>query len=130
MAAPSGTIAFRSAATASSTATTSLTVNKPSGTTADDVLVAAIASRTAPTITAPVGWSLVRSDVSGTSLTQAIFVRTAGGSEPASYTFTFSSAVVSVVGGITAYSGLDPLSPIDVSAARRTRARRASPRRR
>ncbi len=112
---PSGTIAFRSAASAASAALTGITITKPAGTTADDVLVASIASRTAPTITAPVGWSLVRSDVNGTSLTQAIFVRTAGGAEPASYTFPFSVPVIAATGGITAYSGLDPLGPIDVS---------------
>jgi RHS repeat-associated protein len=112
---PSGTIAFRAATSAASPALTGLTIAKPAGTAADDVLVAAIASRTAPTITAPVGWSLVRSDVNGTSLTQAIFVRTAGGSEPANYTFPFSVPTLSATGGIIAYSGLDPLSPIDVS---------------
>lgn len=112
---PSGTIAFRAATSAASAALSGITVAKPAGTAADDVLVAAISSRTAPTITAPVGWSLVRSDVNGTSLTQAIFVRTAGGSEPANYTFPFSVATLSATGGIVAYSGLDPLSPIDVT---------------
>ena len=67
-------------------------MNKPAGTSADDVLLAAITGQTLPTISAPVGWSLVRSDANGAELRQSIFVRAAGGSEPASYTFTFSAA--------------------------------------
>jgi RHS repeat-associated protein len=113
---PSGTIAFRAAATTSSVATTSLAINKPTGTVADDVLLASISGQTLPTISAPVGWSLVRSDTDGAEITQSIFVRTAGGSEPSSYTFTFNGAVASAVGGIIGYSGIDPLSPIDAAA--------------
>jgi hypothetical protein len=43
---------------------------------------------------------------------QAIYVRVAGGSEPASYTFTLSSAQ-SAAGGIAAYIGVNTATPVD-----------------
>jgi RHS repeat-associated protein len=110
---PAGSIALRSASSAGSVPTTSLTIAAPTGTAADDVLLAVIATRTNPTITAPVGWALVRSDNDSTAFRQSIYVRTAGASEPGSYIWSFSGPVTSAVGGMVGYSGLDPLSPID-----------------
>jgi RHS repeat-associated protein len=110
---PSGTIAFRSASSSETVPTTTLAINKPAGTAADDVLLAVVSARSDPAISPPAGWARVRSDLNGTSLTQTVFVRTAGGSEPASYTFTLSKPVTAVVGGLIAYSGMDPISPID-----------------
>lgn len=52
---PSGTIAFRSAASAETFPTTSLAISKPAGTAADDVLLAVVTSRSDPTITPPAG---------------------------------------------------------------------------
>src|SRR5574338_1038351 len=80
----------RSTSSATSTPITSLTVSKPTGTTTNDVLVAAVTVRGAPTITAPSGWTLIRSDASGTALSQALYRKVAGGSEPSSYAWTFS----------------------------------------
>jgi len=110
---PAGTIAFRAATSAETIPATSLAIGKPAGTAADDVLLAVVTSRSDPTISPPAGWARVRSDVNGTTLTQTVFVRTAGGSEPASYTFTLSKPVTAAVGGLIAYSGMDPISPID-----------------
>ncbi len=110
---PSGTIAFRSAASAETIPATSVAIGKPAGTAADDVLLAVVTARNDPTISPPAGWTRVRSDVNGTSLTQTVFVRTAGASEPASYTFTLSKPVTAAVGGVIGYSGMDPISPID-----------------
>jgi hypothetical protein len=76
-------------------------------------MLAAVAFRGNPTITPPAGWTLVRQDVNGNTHRQSIFVRVAGGSEPASYTFTLSAAQ-SAAGGIVAYSGVDPNTPVDV----------------
>ncbi len=63
--------------------------------------------------TAPAGWTLVRknSNTGGASLTQVVYFRVAGPSEPASYSWTlpFSTAAA---GAILAYSGLDTASPI------------------
>ena len=108
-------IAFRSSSTGSGSSTTSVVVNKPAGVVSGDGMVAVITPRGLPTITPPAGWSLIRSDVNTTVLTQALYVHVAGGSEPASYTWTFNSSVSSVVAGIAAYSGIDPTNPIDTS---------------
>jgi hypothetical protein len=85
---------------------------KPTGVTSGDALLAAVAVRGAPTITPPAGWTLVRQEANASTMRQAIFVHVAGGSEPATYTFTFSSAQSSA-GGIAAYSGVDPTNPVD-----------------
>lgn len=110
---PAGTIALRAATSAESVPTTTLVLAKPAGTAADDVLLAVLSARGTPVFGAPAGWSQVRSDANGTTMTQAVFVRTAGASEPASYTFTMNKPVASVVGGMLAVSGLDPVSPVD-----------------
>jgi hypothetical protein len=110
---PPGTgIAFRAASSANNPSATTLVIPTPSGVVSGDVLLAVVSARGAPTITAPAGWTLVRLDINATTMRQAIFVRTAGGSEPASYTFSLSSAQ-SAAGGIVAYSGVDGTSPID-----------------
>jgi hypothetical protein len=76
-------IAFRSATSAQVLIGTSITLNKPSGTASGDVLVAAIdIGLDTTTVTAPSGWTLVRSTASGSSLTQATYVHVAGTSEP------------------------------------------------
>ena len=109
---PGSGIAFRAASSAANAATDFIDVPRPAGVVAGDALVAAIGARGNPTITAPAGWSLVRLDISGSTVRQAIFVHVAGGSEPASYTFGLSSAQ-SAAGGIVAYSGVDATAPID-----------------
>jgi hypothetical protein len=83
---------------------------------AGHVLVAAVDVRLTggyARITAPSGWSLVRRDSSttGASLTQAVYVKVAGSSEPASYTWSFPYKTASA-GAILAYSGVDPSSPV------------------
>ena len=78
--------AFRSSSTAATSGpSTSVTVGKPGGVAAADVLLASVAVRNG-SVQAPAGWQLVRSDdceIHGERLTQAVFVRTASGSEPA-----------------------------------------------
>jgi hypothetical protein len=110
---PSAGIAFRSVSSASNATSTSVIIPAPAGIVAGDAMVAAIAARGGPTITPPVGWTLVRQDINGSTMRQAVFVRIAGASEPTSYSFTLSNAQ-SAAGGIVAYSGVDPTSPIDV----------------
>ena len=106
---------YRSASSATTTPITSHTINKPAGVVTNDVLVAGITVRGAPTITAPSGWTLVRSDLSGTIIKQEVYRKVAGASEPASYTWTFALPVDGVVGAIAAYSGVNTTTPIDVS---------------
>ena len=43
-------------------------------------MVAAISTNGATTVTAPTGWTLVRSTDNGTAVTQAVYVRAAGSS--------------------------------------------------
>jgi hypothetical protein len=109
---PGSGIAFRSASSANNATATTLVIPTPGGLVSGDVLLAVVSVRGAPTITPPVSWTLVRLDINSTTMRQAVFVKTAGGSEPGSYTFTLSSAQ-SAAGGIVAYSGVDGSSPID-----------------
>ncbi len=111
---PPGTgISFRSASSADNVSATTLVLPKPAGVVADDALLASVAVRGAPTITPPSGWTLVRLDLSASTVRQAVFVHIAGDAEPASYTFTLSTAQ-SAAGGIVAYGGVDGSNPIDV----------------
>jgi hypothetical protein len=105
---------YRSASSATSVPVNTIAINKPAGVTTNDVLLAGISVRGNPTITAPSGWTLVRSDASGTTLLQSVYRKVATGSEPASYTWTFSEPIASAVGGIAAYSGVNTTTPIDV----------------
>jgi len=108
-------ISLRSASSGSNTMSTTLQLDAPANVSTGDVMIAIVAVRGAPTISPPSGWALIRSDVSGTPQTQATYVRVAGGSEPANYTWTFSSAQ-SAVGGILDYVGGDPANPVDAQA--------------
>ncbi|MGH2477889.1 MAG: Ig-like domain-containing protein, partial [Candidatus Limnocylindrales bacterium] len=109
---PGSGIAFRSASSADNTTATSLVIPAPSGVVTGDALLASVSVRGNPTITPPSGWTLVRLDINANTMRQAVFVRSAGGSEPTSYTFALSNAQ-SASGGIVAYSGVDGVSPID-----------------
>jgi outer membrane protein assembly factor BamB len=110
-------IAFRSAASKDQNGSAaSITINRPTGTVKGDVMVAIIAVRPSTVaITAPGGWTLVRRDdnPNGESNTLAVYRRVAGSSEPASYTWSFSSNTGNA-GGILSFSGVDNTSPVDV----------------
>jgi hypothetical protein len=69
-----------------------------------------------PAFSAPSGWTLVRDDVAGNALRQAVYVKVAGEAEPSSYTWRLSSSR-RVTGGITTYAGVDTAHPVDVHAA-------------
>jgi hypothetical protein len=108
---PGSGIAFRAAAAGTNIGATSLLISRPVAAVAGDVLVAAITVRSTPVITPPAGWSLVRSDARATTFSQAVYVHVAGGSEPASYTWTFSTSQTAL-GTIAAFSGVDTANPI------------------
>jgi fibronectin type 3 domain-containing protein len=113
---PQSTITFRSAATATNTPSTSLVIPKPASVVAGDVLLATVDVQGAPAVSAPAGWTLVRTDSSTAttpSVGQTTFVHVVGASEPASYTFTWTGSL-GAAGAILAYSGVDTTSPIDV----------------
>ncbi|GIG61731.1 hypothetical protein Lfu02_61030 [Longispora fulva] len=112
-------IRFRSsAANADPTGRTSITIARPTGTAAGDVLVASIAvNDTAPALGTPAGWTLVRDDVIASTLRQSVFTRVAGTAEPATYTWALASDYRRLAGGVSAYQGVDVTQPVDVSGA-------------
>ncbi len=115
-----GSTTFRSAATGTTVSSQSLPIVTPAGTAAGDALLAVVDARvsSAAAISAPSGWALVRSDSAASTagtLTQAVYVRVAGASDPSSWVWTFSSAT-NAAGGIAAYEGVDPTSAVDVSS--------------
>ncbi|HEX7025840.1 MAG TPA: LamG domain-containing protein [Gammaproteobacteria bacterium] len=103
-----------------------LTINVPTGTITDDVMIASIAVRPSTVnITAPAGWTLIRlvDQSGGNSNRLATYYRVADGSEPASYTWTFTGAThTGAVGGIASFSGVDTATPIDSEAGQATAA--------
>src|SRR6267142_644605 len=113
--------AFRAANSAVASAGT-LTITKPPGTAANDVLIASVAvTPSSVAINPPSGWTLVRrTDNSGpTSNSLAVYYKVAGGSEPASYAWSVSGASFSV-GGIQGFTGVDSASPIQVENGQST----------
>ena len=96
---------------------TSLAINKPTGVVANDFMLAQITVRggTGVAVTAPdATWNLLNSTDNGVGVQQDVYYKVAGGSEPASYTWTLAPSQ-RASGGIVAYYGIDNSSPIDTS---------------
>ncbi|GHG09678.1 hypothetical protein [Streptomyces hydrogenans] len=99
--------------------TTSFTIHKPTGVVSGDLMIASVVmSGYAPTVTPPSGWTLVKwhsqpfsggSDggVHSGDVTVAILKRTAGSSEPASWTGSHSAAGQPKVTQVVAYRNCD-----------------------
>jgi hypothetical protein len=107
------------ASQASRSFSTELTLAKPAGVVAGDVLLASIALRldNASRVFAPWGWTLVRSDSCSyqtTRLTQAVYYRVASAQEPASAQWSFPAT--GAAGGVVAYRGVDAARPIESHA--------------
>lgn len=100
---------------------TTITVTKPAGVASGDVLIAGLSFETgsSDTITAPTGWTLVRRVNNTNSEGLAVYRKVAGGSEPASYAWTFASSR-SLSAGILAFTGVDNTTPIDVENGQTT----------
>jgi hypothetical protein len=91
-----------------------LTISRPPGTTAGDFLVA-IVSTDGNVTHAASGWTAIGQGQSpGGQSTLSLWYRAAGGSEPASYDFTWSGGQ-EAAGGILRYSNVDTSDPIDVA---------------
>ncbi|MEO5726590.1 MAG: cell wall anchor protein [Byssovorax sp.] len=114
------TVTYRSSSTASAKSVTSLTITRPAGVVAGDVLLARIAHRNnvTATITPPAGWTVIRSDQSASAIKTWVLWKVATGAEPASYAFDFSIAAY-VAGSIVAFSGADPVNPIDAASGQK-----------
>ncbi|MEH3053771.1 MAG: hypothetical protein PGN13_07135 [Patulibacter minatonensis] len=109
-------IAFRSATCGQTSNLQTLTLNRPAGAVADDVLVASIGFTKGVTNTAPAGWTQVpgmKGIVSGDQELISWYRVVQPSGEPSSYTFSSSSSTTdTIAGGIAAYSGVDTAAPI------------------
>lgn len=115
----SAAISFRAAGVVHNfTGSTVLTLQKPTGTLQDDVMIAVISVRggTGTTITPPAGWTLINSNDSTTVLKSSVYRKTAGSGESGPYVFTFSSSQ-KASGVISSYSGVDISAPVDVHSS-------------
>jgi len=94
-----------------------VTVNKPTGTVADDLLLAVISTDGNQAVTAPAGWITI--DVGSSpnnAATLATFYKIATASEPASYQFAWPGGERNT-GTILRYSNINTSNPIDVLTA-------------
>ncbi len=98
--------------------TTQIVINKPAGTTTGDLLIAAVATdgNTSATLSAPAGWTLIDRSNQGGEVSLGVWWKIAGGSEPASFTFTWSGGE-EVYGWIMRFSGAHPTSPVHIAAS-------------
>lgn len=104
---------------ANTTSSTTITIPRSTSVVAGDFMIAQVALRpNSPTITPPSGWTFIRRDNSSTNrITTALYYKFATASEPTSYTWTFSTSLITS-GGIVAYRGVDATTPIDVHSGR------------
>ncbi|MDI6799150.1 MAG: hypothetical protein QMD53_00455 [Actinomycetota bacterium] len=95
-----------------------LTISRPGSTASGDLLLAGIAVNEAETstITPPSGWTFIQRIDNASDVGLATYYKVAGASEPISYDFGVDKAgsAIRASGGITAYSGVNTVSPIDV----------------
>jgi hypothetical protein len=117
-------VVLRASSTASTSApSTSFTLPTPAGVQPGDLMLASVVFRLGGemSIAGPAGWTLVRRDSGstggGTSLSQAVYFKFAAVGEPSSHSWTLSS-MTGASGGIVAFSGIDPASPIDAHSGR------------
>ena len=107
----------------------SLTLAYPAGLAQDDVLIAHIAVRGDRTLTPPAGWTLINRSArtsggghggghSGSDgITQAVYWKRAGASNPASASWSFSGSD-RTAGAMAAYRDVDPVAPVSVFSVR------------
>ena len=114
-----GQILQRGSSTNGTSTNTSLLINKPTGVVSGDVMIVNIAQRNnganAPTLA---GWLPIASGaIDGGTTMGALLYKVAGGSEPASYTFTLGSGANNNEGTIVAFSGVDVSGPTPFDVA-------------
>jgi|GEM_PF-1103115 len=111
-------IAVRGTATTASATITSLTINVPTSVVAGDLMIANFATYANPTAAAATstGWTAISSGGLGGSARRfgTLLYRVATAGEPASYTFS-TTAASSFVGAIVAFSGVNTVTPFDVT---------------
>jgi len=96
-----------------------VTVAKPGGTQAGDLLVAALmldrGSRIA--VSAPAGWKLIRRTDNSRYVGMATYYKVAETAEPASYSFKLNGSTAWAA-GISRISGADPEAPVQASSSK------------
>ena len=108
----------RGSATSATSTSSSITINKPTGVVAGDIMIANIgnyinATQSSATCT---GWTpIARTDVDRGRAT--LLYKIAGASEAASYTFSVTASSSASTGAIIAFSGVSATNPFDVTAA-------------
>jgi hypothetical protein len=105
--------------------TTSITLARPLGAVADDLLLVSIDVRggSSVIVTPPTGWALVRRDDTGpdaSDIAKLTYYKVAGGTEPLAYTWAFSGSNRKATGGLLAYGGVDLAAPINAAAGQVT----------
>lgn len=73
------------------TASTSAVLNMPTGVASGDLLLACIGGGQSQTFTPPAGWTLIQTNSQDRAV-GAVYQRTAGASEPSTYTWTFGTS--------------------------------------
>ncbi|WP_157495000.1 hypothetical protein, partial [Flavobacterium sp. KJJ] len=119
-----GQIVQRGIATTNTTSNNFLTINKPSGVVAGDVMIVNIAqvnSNNSNALSNPslTGWTLIRGGsltTSGNPRWGAVLYKIATATEPLTYNFALASDNNGGVGAIVAFSGVDIASTFDVSS--------------
>jgi hypothetical protein len=123
-----GVVLFRSASSDTSNGdpseNISLTIVKPAGVVANDVLIASIAfGPDSSTLEIPSGWILLRaiSQPSGNGNNLSVFYRVAVSNEPVDYSWIITKHgqgdfTIGIAGGIAAFSGVDISDPIDAES--------------
>jgi Putative Ig domain len=109
-----GGITFRSASSGANNVGNNVVIPAPAGVQANDVMVAVLDIKVAPTTTPPAGWNLVNSTANGSNFTQKVYTKVATGSEPADYTFTINENRA-ISGVIVAYSGVNTSNPVEIA---------------
>jgi hypothetical protein len=107
-----GIVLVSMATSVNTTDSASVVIARPSGTVAGDVLVASLALNGSGVAGVPSGWVPMAAVTAATNPKLYAYYRVAGGSEPASYTWSLTSAAQSS-GGIARYTGVDPANPLD-----------------
>ena len=112
-------IAQRGSSVNGTSTSTTLTINKPTGVVAGDVMIVNICQRgngtTAPSLA---GWTAISSGaIDGGTTLGALLYKVAGASEPASYTFTLGTGANNNTGTIVAFSGVDVSGPTPFDVA-------------
>ena len=89
------------------------TINKPTGTVQNDLLVVGIMYEkgSSETITPPAGWTLVVRNDNSTDAGQSVYYKIAGAAEPVSYTFNIDDGSKWAI-GCSRISNVDPSVPI------------------